>query len=227
MGLKSLMEQLKNRGAVTSVTPEKIMGLQPEPAWIGVCTLVTPVTPHFADTHANTQIGQLGEAVNDPTSSEPPVLENLRKPAMPMAANDPAQVVGLVANPPVSSSKISMPVCIQPAAMPDPDRWCWPHSSAMTGREIDTMAERTSLFNRRGLAALDAELLADKLVNRDREADERRLCLECAHLSRAGGLRCAQWQRAGLGAPGVPAGLELMLQRCDEFKDQNPQRTTS
>lgn len=83
------------------------------------------------------------------------------------------------------------------------------------------MVERTALFNRRGLAALDAELLADKLVTRDREADERRLCLECSHLSRVGGWRCAQWQRAGLGAPGVPAGLQLVLQRCDGFKDQN------
>jgi hypothetical protein len=145
------------------------------------------------------------------------------------AANDPAQAVGLVANPPVarlvaikvqvSSGEVSTLVSSTAAAMPDPDRWCWPHSQAMTGREIDTMVERTHLFNRRGLAALDAELLADKLVTRDRESDDRRLCMECAHLSRAGVMRCAQWQRAGLGAPGVPAGLALVLQRCDGFKE--------
>ena len=106
-----------------------------------------------------------------------------------------------------------------PAALPDPDRWCWPHSSAMTGREIDTMVERTAMFNRRGLPALEAELLADKLVTRDRDGDDRRLCLECAHLSRAGGvMRCAQWQRAGLGAPNLPAGLAMQLQRCVGFK---------
>lgn len=140
------------------------------------------------------------------------------------AANDPAQAVGLVANPPVARL-VSTPVSSTAAVVDDPDRWCWPHSSAMTGREIDTMAERTHLFNRRGLAALEAELLADKLVTRDREADDRRLCLECVHLSRAGGaLRCAQWQRAGLGVPGVPAGLALVLQRCDGFKDQTPKR---
>ncbi|ABM37955.1 conserved hypothetical protein [Polaromonas naphthalenivorans CJ2] len=134
--------------------------------------------------------------------------------ALSPAANDPAQVVGLVA-----VDEVTALVTPQPAAMPDPDRWCWPHSSAMTGREIDTMVERTALFNRRGLAALEAELLADKLVTRDRDGDERRLCLECAHLSgRAGAMRCAQWQRAGLGAPGVPAGLQLVLQRCDGFK---------
>ena len=110
-----------------------------------------------------------------------------------------------------------------PAALPDPDRWCWPHSSAMTGREIDTMVERTAMFNRRGLPALNAELLADKLVTRDRGGDDRRLCLECAHLSRAGGaMRCAQWQRAGLGTPNLPAGLALQLQRCGGFKPQIP-----
>lgn len=114
------------------------------------------------------------------------------------------------------------------APMPDPDRWYWPYSLAMRGAEIDVLIERTALFSRRGLSALDAELLADKLVNRDREGDDRRLCLECAHLNRpAGALHCAQWQRAGLGAPGVPAGLHLMLQRCNGFEDQNPQRTTS
>jgi hypothetical protein len=130
-----------------------------------------------------------------------------------------AQAVGLMVNPtPATLATLEL------AALPDPDRWCWPHSSAMTGREIDTMVERTNLFNRRGLPALDAELLADKMVTRDREADERRLCLECAHLSRESGLRCAQWQRAGLGAPGIPAGLHLVLQRCDGFKDQTSQR---
>jgi len=108
----------------------------------------------------------------------------------------------------------------QPAAMPDPDSSCWPHSSAMTGREIDTMAERTSLFNRRGLPALEAELLADRLVTRDRDDfDTRKVCLECAHLSgRAGAMRCTQWQRAGLGQPGIPVGMELVLQRCDGFE---------
>jgi len=146
------------------------------------------------------------------------------------AANDPAQAVALEVNP-----ALAVLVSTEPAAAPDPDRWCWcwPYSAAMTGKEIDTLIERTALFNRRGLSALDAELLADKLVNRDRDRDrdrdreggDRRLCLECAHLS--GAMRCAQWQRAGLGQPGVPAGLPLVLQRCNGFEDQNLQRTTS
>lgn len=140
------------------------------------------------------------------------VLENLTKPEVAPAANDPMQAVRLAVNPALAT------------LAPDPDRWCWPHSSAMTGREIDTMAERTGLFNGRGLAALEAELLADKLVTRDREGDDRRLCLECAHLAGLGawGWRCSQWQRTGLG---LPAGLAIQLQRCDGFKDQSPRGT--
>ena len=103
------------------------------------------------------------------------------------------------------------------AAMADPDSSCWPHSAAMTGREIETMVERTALFNRRGLTALDAELLADELVGRDRQADDRRLCLECRHLTTGRTMRCAQWQSAGLGQPGIPEGMAVQLQRCDGF----------
>ena len=88
----------------------------------------------------------------------------------------------------------------------------------MNGGEIDTFTQRLHQFSRRGLAALDAESLADKLVTRDRESDDRRLCLECSNLSRAGGWRCAQWQRAGLGTASLLADLVRQLQRCDSFK---------
>ena len=130
--------------------------------------------------------------------------ENLQKPAMSVAANDLAQGAGLVPE--------------QPDL--DPDRWCWPHSDAMTGREIDTFTGRASQFNRRGMPSVAAEELAYQLVARDREDDDRRLCLECLHLSgQRGAWRCNQWQRAGMGAAGVPAGLVLVLQRCDGFRN--------
>ena len=120
----------------------------------------------------------------------------------------------------------SEPMAPQPLA--DPDRWCWPHSTAMNTGEIDTYTARLARFNDKGLSLDDREALADKLVLRDRESNDRRLCLECAHLAgRAGAMRCAQWQRAGLGAAYVPAGLHMVLQRCDGFKDQNPQRITT
>ena len=105
------------------------------------------------------------------------------------------------------------------AVTEDPDRWCWPHSEAMTGREIDAFTGRASQFYRRGMPSVNAEALAYKLVNRDRDGDDRRLCLECVHLSgQRGAWRCSQWQRAGMGAAGIPAGLVLVLQRCDGFR---------
>ncbi len=82
MGLKSLMEKLKKRSSVTPVTPEKSTGLQPEPAWIGRVPLVTPVTPHLNDTRVNVQFWPFGEAVNDPASSEPPMLDKPQAPAV-------------------------------------------------------------------------------------------------------------------------------------------------
>lgn len=107
----------------------------------------------------------------------------------------------------------------------DPDRWSWPNGTAMNTAEIDTFTQRATVFNRRAMPSVEAEALAYKLVNRDRDGDDRRLCLECAHLTGSqpgawsrGGWRCSQWQQAGMGATGVPAGLVMVLQRCDGFK---------
>ena len=111
-----------------------------------------------------------------------------------------------------------------PAAVThDPDRWCWPCSQAMTGGEIDSFTARLHHFTRRGLAEPDAESLADKLVTRDREADDRRLCLECAHLAgHAGTWGCRNWQRAGVATKPqhaqLSAALVHLLQRCNGFK---------
>lgn len=108
-----------------------------------------------------------------------------------------------------------------PAA--DFDRWCWPHSAAMTGAEIDTFSARLARFTDKGLGLEDAEALADKLVTRDRESDDRRLCLECLHLSSQCGNAwpCKNWQRAGLALTAkdaqLSAALVYQLQRCDGF----------
>lgn len=108
-------------------------------------------------------------------------------------------------------------------ATPDPDRWCWPHSTAMNGAEIDTFTARLARFTGEGLNLTEAETLADKLVIRDRDADDRRLCLECANVRQGGGMwGCSQWQRAGLGAGGLAVDLVRVLQRCDAFKETTP-----
>ena len=110
------------------------------------------------------------------------------------------------------------------APAPDPDRWCWPHSEAMNTGEIDALTARLYHFTRRGLTELDAEKLADKLAKRDRHSDDRRLCLECAHLAgHAASWGCRNGQRSGLvqQAQAVPlaAAPVHQLQRCDGFKE--------
>ena len=105
----------------------------------------------------------------------------------------------------------------------DPDGWCWPSSTAMTGAEIDNFKARLSKFGDKGLTASDGEALADKLVLRDRETDRRRVCLECRNLSgySPGSWRCSNWKPAGVGTSGLPLDLVLMLQRCDGFENLN------
>ena len=106
---------------------------------------------------------------------------------------------------------------------PDDDRWCWPHSTAMTGAEIDTFTARLSRFTGMGLTLDDGEAVADQLVLRDRDSDDRHLCLECRHLASraAGSWRCGNWQRAGIAIHSrdsqLPGDLVRKLQRCDGF----------
>jgi len=105
----------------------------------------------------------------------------------------------------------------------DFDRWAWPNSAAMNGAEIDLFTARLHRFTDKGLNIADGESLADKLVVRDREADDRRFCLECRHLSghAQASWRCGNWQAAGVAIRSpdshLPADLVLQLQRCHGF----------
>ncbi len=89
----------------------------------------------------------------------------------------------------------------------------------MNTGEIDAFTARLSRFTDKGLTPTDAEALADRLTRRDREGDDRRLCLECLHLHRGG--RCGNWQRAGVAMTArdarLPGELLQRLQRCDGF----------
>ena len=93
----------------------------------------------------------------------------------------------------------------------------------MNTREIETFTARLAGFTDKGLGLDDAENLADKLVQRDRDLDDRRLCLECFHLSGQSGKAwdCRNWQRAGIALRARDAqlatALVLQLQRCDGF----------
>jgi len=113
--------------------------------------------------------------------------------------------------PPVSGS----------SATANPDRYCWPHSKALNSAEIDTFTARVHQFIRYGLDSPEAEGLADALVTRDRDADDRRLCLECSHLRLSADLwRCGQWRQAELSGPDVAGVVVTMLQRCAGFNDK-------
>ncbi|TXI99088.1 MAG: hypothetical protein E6Q31_07920 [Aquabacterium sp.] len=100
------------------------------------------------------------------------------------------------------------------------DRYSWPHTTAMNTAEIDAFTSRFHLLTRHGLDQPQAEELADGLVIRDRDSDDRRLCLECLHL-RSGGSSwaCNQWRTAGFTAADIPAEVVIRMQRCGAFKE--------
>lgn len=64
MSLLAIAQRIKARSA-TPETPEKIVGLQPEPASLLACTLATPETPVSVDTRS--------ESANDPRIDDAPL----------------------------------------------------------------------------------------------------------------------------------------------------------
>jgi len=78
-------------------------------------------------------------------------------------------------------------------------------------------------FTGKGLTQGEASTTADRLVTRDLDLDDRRLCLECQNLVGYGAAswRCGNWQAAGIGinprSTQLPAGLVFQLQRCNGF----------
>lgn len=89
------------------------------------------------------------------------------------------------------------------------------HAGGWDDAEIEDFMVREARFTRLGRTA-DAEHLAERLSLRDREQDDRRLCLECAAL--------ADNRRCELAAQGRLAGADrrlepvpTILQRCPGF----------
>ena len=61
---------------------------------------------------------------------------------------------------------------------------------------------------------------ACKFLARDRDFDERRLCLKCANVIRPGGVwTCTKWRAAGDGAPSISIDLIPLLHRRDAFEN--------
>lgn len=86
-----------------------------------------------------------------------------------------------------------------------------------TGEEIEQAGRYVALLTRRGLDAEAVERITDRLILRDREQDDRRLCLECARLDSSG--RCGAAARGALmNADRRLEPLPLILQRCEGFE---------
>ena len=165
-----------------------------EPTKPGFVGFVAPIPAHIQKT------GGDSEAANDAPAGTP------------SAAPDRLRAASLALDAVILASDIAA----------DPDRWCWPQSTALNTAEIDTFTARLSRFTDRGLIVAFAESLADKLVIRDRDGDDRALCLECPHLAGyAGSWRCGNWTRAGIATRAADARLAsdevTMLRRCDGF----------
>lgn len=159
-----------------------------------------------------------GGTVKTDESKDSTLLSVLTVPGAVISANQERFLSVLSVSPPVELKKPdSAAVLIE-----DPDRWCWPHSNAMTGREIETFLVRLERIKYFGLEIDQAEKLADRLVVRDREDDERSVCLECMHLRI--GLRCLNSQNAGVcikhTKSNLPSDFVIQLQRCPGFKSE-------
>ena len=111
-----------------------------------------------------------------------------------------------------------------PAPDSEPDHGCSPQSAAMTGREIDIFTLRLARIADIGLPAETNKACYQRLLQRDRERDDRTLCLECRHLGGVGpsSWRCGNWRQAGIAIRARDADLSsdlvMQLQRCDGFK---------
>lgn len=89
-------------------------------------------------------------------------------------------------------------------------------------REIGRFNFRVALFTRRGWDRQKAEAWADRLFERDHERDDRRLCIECAHLRRSGGCFAAS-QGQIPGASRYLNPVTDVMARCSAFKWSTPQ----
>jgi len=131
---------------------------------------------------------------------------------------EPREVVAKVA---VAQSRDDENNAVALDYIPNPDRYCWPYSSAMNSEEIDRFKDRLEIFQAKGLDELNAEALADKLVLRDRDRDDRKVCYECRYIKGISSLRCENWKLAGIALKSSDSFLgkefAMMLQRCHGF----------
>lgn len=89
------------------------------------------------------------------------------------------------------------------------------HAGGWDREEIEAFTSMEARFLRMG-RTVDAKHLAERLILRNREQDDRRLCLECAWLKETGGCRAAATGRlAGVNRKLSP--VQTILHRCEAF----------
>ena len=115
----------------------------------------------------------------------------------------------------------------------DSQGWAGTNAYAAAGNWTDADAarylDRRARLMRWGWTEHEAEALAARLVQRDHEQDDRRLCVECAHLVGAGASRrCGNWRAAGAAVQASDAAIgqdfALLLQRCPGFLNVSQQQ---
>lgn len=98
------------------------------------------------------------------------------------------------------------------------------HAPCWDDAEISEFVHRHFRLLALGFKDGDADDLAERLTLRDRDADDRRSCVECAHY-RPG--RCSNHKAAALQSAEVGRALAASLQRCDGFAPQEGLRDGS
>lgn len=86
----------------------------------------------------------------------------------------------------------------------------------MTQAEAAAFAERVRRFTERGLMLTEVDSLATRLLQRDRDCDDRRMCLECSYLGTKGRCIAAATGRL-IGASRALEPVPDLLQRCEGF----------
>ncbi len=89
------------------------------------------------------------------------------------------------------------------------------HAQPWDEATIARFVARVGLFLRRGFNATGADDLAERLVLRDLQTDDRVCCAECVHFRPA---RCGNHRGAGLLGAELGLDLAATLQRCPGFE---------
>lgn len=92
------------------------------------------------------------------------------------------------------------------------------HAGGWSGAEIGVFTAMADRFIHMGCSTCESERLAERLILRNRQHDDRRLCLECAHLQGWGRWRCGNWLAANVARDQQANDLVSVLQRCGGFK---------